>query len=116
MITDEAYDSHQSNWNDRLASAEDMVPLVGRLYRERGIETSVFGRMLVNRGVVEIIKAHRFARQVEGEELSVFETLPVLRIIEKASLGPVISTWANWLSATRSCFRTSRWKSLSWTS
>lgn len=88
MITDEAYDSHQSNWNDRLASAEDMVPLVGRLYREKGIETSVFGRMLVNRGVVEIIKAHRFARQVESEELSVFETLPVLRLVEKVSLGP----------------------------
>ncbi|QGG79939.1 glyceraldehyde-3-phosphate dehydrogenase [Litorivicinus lipolyticus] len=88
MITEEAYAAHQADWNDRMANAEDMVPLVGRLNRERGIETSVSGRMLVNRGVIDIIKAHRFARQIEGEELSVFETLPVLRIVEKMSLAP----------------------------
>ena len=88
MITQEAYEAHQDNWNDRMAHAEAMVPLVGKLVRERGIETSVFGRLLNNRGVVDIIKAHRFARQVESEELSVFETLPMLRAVEKLNLKP----------------------------
>ncbi len=88
MITQEAYDAHQANWNDRMAHAEEMVPLVGKMVRERGVETSVFGRLLVNRAVIDIIKAHRFARQVEGEELSVFETLPVLRAVEKLNLKP----------------------------
>ena len=88
MISHEAYLSHQQDWSDRMASAEAMVPSVGKLYREKGIETSVFGRLLINRSVIDIVKGHRFARQVEGEELSVFETLPVLRIVEKLDLQP----------------------------
>jgi glyceraldehyde 3-phosphate dehydrogenase len=43
---------------------------------------------MVNRSVLEIMKAHRYVRQVEGNELSEFETSRVLDILSKLDLGP----------------------------
>jgi glyceraldehyde 3-phosphate dehydrogenase len=38
--------------------------------------------------VVSILKTHRFARQIAGEELSVVETLPFLQALTALDLGP----------------------------
>ena len=54
-----------ADWNARESIAEAMIPLIGRLYRERNVEISVYGRVIVKRSVIDIIKAHRFVRQVE---------------------------------------------------
>ncbi|WP_029511336.1 glyceraldehyde-3-phosphate dehydrogenase [Marinobacterium stanieri] len=70
-----------ADWKAREAIAEAMVPLVGRLYRDRNIEISVYGRLIVKRSVIDILKAHRFVRQIEGEEISVVDTFPVLEAV-----------------------------------
>jgi glyceraldehyde 3-phosphate dehydrogenase len=70
-----------ADWKAREAIAEAMVPLVGRLYRDRNVEISVYGRLIVKRSVIDILKAHRFVRQVEAEELSVVDTFPVLEAV-----------------------------------
>ncbi len=75
------------DWKEREAVAESMIPLIGRLYRDREVETSVFGKIVVKRSVINILKAHRYVRQVEGEELSVNDTYPVLQIMDKMDLG-----------------------------
>jgi glyceraldehyde 3-phosphate dehydrogenase len=67
-----------ANWKEREAMAEAMIPMIGKLYRDHSIVTSLFGRPIINRSVIDIIKAHRFVRQVEQGGLSVSETLPVL--------------------------------------
>src|SRR5690554_2032260 len=63
-----------SNWMDRESTAEAMIPLIGRLYRKNNIVTSVYGRAIINQSVIDIIRAHRYVRQVEGGELSVHDT------------------------------------------
>jgi len=70
-----------ADWKAREAIAEAMVPLVGRLYRDRNVEISVYGRLIVKRSVINILKAHRFVRQMEAEELSVVDTFPVLEVV-----------------------------------
>jgi len=72
-----------ADWNAREAIAEAMVPLVGRLYRDKNVEISIYGRLVVKRSVIDILKAHRFVRQVEGEELSVVDTFPVLEAVSE---------------------------------
>ncbi len=74
-------------WMDREAMAEAMIPLIGRLYRENSVVTSVHGRPLVNRSVIDILKAHRFARQIDDVELPVSETLPILQALTELELG-----------------------------
>ncbi|WP_261844660.1 glyceraldehyde-3-phosphate dehydrogenase [Aliamphritea ceti] len=72
-----------ADWKGREALAEEMIPLVGRLYRDKNIEASVYGRLIIKRSVVNVLKAHRFVRQVEDQELSVFDTFPVLQALDK---------------------------------
>ncbi len=76
-----------ADWKAREAVAESMIPVIGSLYRDREIESSIYGKIIVNRSVVNILKAHRYVRQVEGEELSVHDTYPVVQAMSKMDLG-----------------------------
>jgi len=67
--------------------AEQMIPAVGALYRERGVIITVFGRKLMNASAIEIIKAHRLSLQVVGESISVAETARVLNAITHVKPG-----------------------------
>ncbi len=81
-------DDYFKNWKEREALAEGMIPLVGRLSREKNVKCYIYGRTLVNRSVLEIMKDHRYVRQVEGNELSEFETYPVFTHLSGLDLGP----------------------------
>ena len=75
------------DWKEREALAEGMIPMIGRLYRNN-IVVYCYGRALHNQSVTQLMKAHRYVRQVEQNELSEFETYPVLEAISKLNLGP----------------------------
>ena len=81
-------DDYFKNWKEREALAEGMIPLVGRLSREKNVKCYIYGRTLVNRSVLQIMKDHRYVRQVEGNELSEFETYPVFTYLSELDLGP----------------------------
>jgi glyceraldehyde 3-phosphate dehydrogenase len=81
-------DDYFKDWKEREALAEGMIPLVGRLAREKTIKCYIYGKPLVNRSVLEIMKDHRYVRQVEANELSEFETFPVLVRLSQLDLGP----------------------------
>ena len=73
------------DWKWREGLAELMVPIIGSLYRE-GINILIYGKSLVNESPVAIMKAHRFARQSDNNELSELETYPLLRYINSINL------------------------------
>lgn len=79
---------HLQSWINREALAESMIPMIGKLYREHNVVTSVYGRPIINRSVIDIIKAHRYARQLHGQPLDVSESYPVLEALTKLNLGP----------------------------
>ena len=74
-------------WIDREAQAEAMIPLIGRLYRENNVVTGIYGRQLVNQSATDILKAHRFARQVDETELPISQTLPLVQALTELDLG-----------------------------
>ncbi|MFT5033153.1 MAG: glyceraldehyde 3-phosphate dehydrogenase, partial [Bacteroidia bacterium] len=76
-----------ADWKEREALAEGMIPLVGKLYRNNNVKTYIYGQNLVNQSVLEIMQAHRFVRQVEQNELSEFETFPVIVALAELDLG-----------------------------
>ncbi|MFF8912854.1 glyceraldehyde-3-phosphate dehydrogenase [Streptomyces sp. NPDC015032] len=81
-------DDSFTNWKNREEIAESMIPVIGKLHRERDVTVLLHSRSLVNKSVVSILKIHRFARQIDGEELSVTETLPFLQALTTLDLGP----------------------------
>ncbi|WP_164204646.1 glyceraldehyde-3-phosphate dehydrogenase [[Micrococcus luteus] ATCC 49442] len=80
-------DSALVTWMGREALAEAMIPVIGRLYRENNVVTSIHGRSLVNTSTMNILKAHRFARRVSKEELLLEETAPLLNALAGLELG-----------------------------
>lgn len=81
-------DDYFKDWKEREALAEGMIPMVGRLAREKSVKCYIYGRSLVNRSVLQIMKDHRYVRQVEANELSEYETFPVLNKLSQMDLGP----------------------------
>ncbi|WP_327358707.1 glyceraldehyde-3-phosphate dehydrogenase [Streptomyces sp. NBC_01304] len=81
-------DDSFTNWKHREEIAESMIPVIGKLHRERDVTVLLHSRSLVNKSVVSILKTHRFARQIAGEELSVTDTLPFLEALTTLDLGP----------------------------
>lgn len=80
-------DDYFKDWKEREALAEGMIPLVGQLSREKNVKCYIYGHSLVNRSVLQIMKDHRYVRQVEGNELSEFETYPILNALSQLELG-----------------------------
>jgi len=86
-VSQEQLNQYFSDWTEREALAEAMIPLVGRLYRKNNVVTSIYGRAIINQSVINIIKSHRFVRQVEDNELSVRDTYPILEALDRMNLG-----------------------------
>jgi len=78
-----------SDWKQREAKVQEMIPVIGRLFSQRDIGIFIYGRPLHNRSVTFIMKTHRYVRQVENNELSEFETHPVLMAMAKLDLWHV---------------------------
>tara|TARA_B100000767_G_scaffold230424_1_gene221474 strand:- start:3402 stop:4907 length:1506 start_codon:yes stop_codon:yes gene_type:complete len=74
------------DWKWREGLAELMIPIIGNLYRD-GINILVYGKSLVNESPVEIMRAHRFARQSDMNELSELETYPILQYLATQSMS-----------------------------
>ena len=74
------------DWKQREALVQEMIPVIGRLFSQRNVGIYIYGRPLHNRSVTFIMKSHRFVRQVERNEMSEFETHPVLLAMAKLDL------------------------------
>ncbi len=88
-MTRPSLDDYFGDWKQREALAQEMIPVVGRLYSERNVGIFIYGRALHNRSVANIMKSHRFVRQVERNEMSEFETHPVLMALSQLDIAHV---------------------------
>lgn len=73
--------AHLNAWHERQELAERMVPMIGRLYRDSGVTVRIYGRPLMNASTIDILKAHRFVKQFEGEDLDIRESFPLFEAI-----------------------------------
>lgn len=87
-MSQQTLDNVFQEWQSNEALAEQMIPLVGRLYRQNNVVATMFGRSLIRRSVIRILKDHRFVRKIEGTELSVQETFSIVKVMCDLNLGP----------------------------
>jgi len=87
-MTGSKQDNYLKDWQIQEATAEQMLPVIGSLYRDKNIVTTVYGRSLVHCTAIDILKAHRFARQILDNELSVLDSWPLLEAISRLELAP----------------------------
>ena len=79
-------DKYLKSWQERQELAEAMQPLLGKLFRQQGIEITVYGRPLLSATTIDIIKAHRNVRQHNGEKLRLRESFPLLLAIAELDI------------------------------
>jgi glyceraldehyde 3-phosphate dehydrogenase len=65
-----------------------MQPIIGQLFRNKGIEISVYGRPLLNASAIDIIKAHKSVALHEESKLRLRESFPFVEAINKMDLAP----------------------------
>ncbi|WP_454973483.1 glyceraldehyde 3-phosphate dehydrogenase NAD-binding domain-containing protein, partial [Corynebacterium propinquum] len=87
MTVNQPAEVGHDNWNERIALAQEMIPLISSLHRNNNVVTSIFGRLLISVTDIDIIKAHERAHQVIEEDLPLEQTLPVLRELTSMDLG-----------------------------
>ncbi|MBT1076859.1 glyceraldehyde-3-phosphate dehydrogenase [Geobacter grbiciae] len=80
--------TYLKEWQHLEECAECMLPLIGKLYREHNVVTTVYGRTLVNSTTIDILKSHRFARLILDDELSVLDTFPIVEAMTRLDLAP----------------------------
>lgn len=68
-------------WQESQELAEAMQPLIGRLYRQQGVEITLYGRPLQNASTIDILKAHRVVRRHQGAPLPIQQSFPLLQAI-----------------------------------
>jgi len=81
-------DTYLDEWKRGQELAEQMVPLLGKLYRDAGIVPMVYGRNIANSSTIDILKAHRYVRQFEGGELAIEDSFPLLERLSTMQLSP----------------------------
>jgi len=81
-------DDYFGDWKAREALAQEMLPIMGKLENEKGVQIFLYGRTLNNRSVANIMKSHRRVREVARNELSEFESSLVLKALAKLPLCP----------------------------
>ena len=88
-MSEERQDSLLNSWQKREALSESALHLIGKLYREQGVVSLIYGRPVINFSPIELIKAHRFVRQIEKMELSIHDSFPILETVCSLKLPPV---------------------------
>jgi glyceraldehyde 3-phosphate dehydrogenase len=89
------------DWSQQQANAETMVPIIGELYRDRGVIFTIFGHSLVNKSPLEIIGLHRIARVNVDAAISTIDTYPILSEVARLDLAPARIDLGNLISHWR---------------
>ncbi|MGF1752113.1 glyceraldehyde-3-phosphate dehydrogenase, partial [Vibrio makurazakiensis] len=81
-------EKHLQDWQTSQTIAESISPVLGQLYRQKGVEVILFGKTLVNATTIDIIKAHRIARRYTGSSLTPEQTMPIIQHLATMELSP----------------------------
>ena len=80
-----------TSFQERQALADKSVPLIGDLYRDRGVITLCYGRPLMHRTPTDLLEEHAYVRSVnetKPSEFSIKNTFPLLEAMAKLALTP----------------------------
>ena len=77
-------------WQHWEQIAESMIPIIGKLYRQRSIVTVVYDQRLVHTSSIEIIKAFRLVERNFNVQLDIEDAYHILLALEESSYSNMI--------------------------
>lgn len=100
-MSDPKTDAYLTEWRERSRLAEEMVPIVGRLYRDRGVIITVFGHSLVNKSPNKIHQIFRMTDELVDFEIPPQDCYDLLKAAEALDLAPARIDIGNLLTRLR---------------
>ncbi|WP_036603613.1 glyceraldehyde-3-phosphate dehydrogenase [Olivibacter sitiensis] len=83
------FESELKTWLNQERAAIQLIKLVANLYYEKGIETVLFRKALVNQSVLDIISHHSYARNISQKpHLSIYDSVALLEAMCQLNLTP----------------------------
>lgn len=82
------YQSEFQNWIEKEKKALELISVVGQLWFDRSIELVLFRKPLFDVGSSEILAHHQYAKEVSGQDISIYETLALANTIARCNLAP----------------------------
>ncbi len=80
-------DEFLSDFQQRQAAAERMLPIIGYLQRTHGILLTFYGRSVNEVSAGDLLKAHRYIRQHEDTPVTVHDSFPLLQALVELEPG-----------------------------
>lgn len=87
-MLDFRFDAHREAWIAREELAENLIPMIGRLYRDLGVVTSVHGHRLINLSSTGVIAVHDRAQGLGHSEVRLAATARVLEALLEIQPAP----------------------------
>jgi len=82
------YNEEIHDWVDREKAAYDLIGSIGNLVCNKSVELVLFRNALVDHSTSEILRLHKYAKDVVEKPINVFHSAPLARAILKLDISP----------------------------
>jgi glyceraldehyde 3-phosphate dehydrogenase len=82
------YNDEFNNWVDREKAAYDLIGSVGNLICNKSVELVLFRNPLVDQSTSEILRLHKYAKDMVEKPINVFHSAPLARAILNMDISP----------------------------
>jgi glyceraldehyde 3-phosphate dehydrogenase len=82
------YEGHRNDWIEKEKLVYKAIPLINSLWLEKQVELFIYRKELMNKGPVDILSYHRYARQIAHTEIHIYDTFPIIERLSKMKLKP----------------------------
>ena len=82
------YNDEFNNWVDREKAAYDLIGSVGNLICNKSVELVLFRNALVDQSTSEILRLHKYAKDMVEKPINVFHSAPLARAILDLDISP----------------------------
>lgn len=87
-MLNETYSNELEVYVKQERAAVDLLSSIGKLLYDKSIELVIFRNHLVDSSVSEIMRLHRYAAEVVGKSISVFDSAEIARALYDMDLAP----------------------------
>ncbi len=83
-----SYNEEFNNWVDREKAAYDLIGSIGNLICNKSVELVLFRNALVDQSTPEILRLHKYAKDMVEKPINVFHSAPLARAILNMEISP----------------------------
>ncbi len=88
ILSKETYSNELKVYVNQERAANDLIHTIGKLMFEKSIELVLFRNHLVDTSITELLRLHRYAAEMVGKPISVFDSAELAQEIYNMDLAP----------------------------